>query len=88
MPGTGVYSNTQTMSDDGIHRFETTSKKLRSAYIKVSTQNMKLGNQTTQAYTVVTTDAPVILNDLDVSKLYFKNATAGQNGTITIIGTV
>ncbi len=85
---TGVYSKTMTMADDLPTRFETSKKVLKSAYIQVATQDMKLGGIAGQNYTQTTTATPIVLNDLDISKLYFKNKTAGQNGVINIIGTV
>lgn len=84
---TGVYSKTVTMTDDGIHRFETTPKKLKYAYITVTTKAMKFGDVYTQDYSIAASSS-IPITDLDVSKLYFKNAAAGQNGTITIIGTI
>ena len=84
---TGVYSNTQTMADDAAHRFETSPKKLRYAYISVATKAMKFGNAAGQYYTVAA-GSSIPVTDLDVSKLYFKNDAAGQNGTVTILGTL
>jgi hypothetical protein len=87
MPANKVYSNTKTMAADTADRFETTPVKLKSAYIRVTTQNMVFGDVAAQNFAQLTTDAPMFLQDLDVSKLYFKNAVAGQNGVVNIVGT-
>lgn len=84
---TGVYCKTMTMTDNGIHALESSPKKLKYAYITVTVQNMKFGNQVTQDYPIAA-GASIPMTDLDISKLYFKNAAAGANGTVTVIGTL
>jgi hypothetical protein len=87
MPANRVYSKTTTMSDDKIHAFETSQIKLESAYISVATQAMKFGDAVSQNYQVAA-GGYFFLRKLDVSKLYFRNAGAGANGTVNIIGTI
>ena len=83
-----AYSNTHTQASDVEYRFETSSKKLSSAYIQVVTYSQLVGATGTEAYTQTTAAAPMILYNVDLSTLYFKNATGGQNGTINIVGTL
>ena len=86
--GTGVaYLKVESTSTDDPRRFETTTKRLRDAYIKVSVQNMLFGDSAGQTYPVATTDDPLNFRHIDISTLYFKNAAAGQDGTVTILGT-
>ncbi len=80
-----IYENQKTMSADTATRFETTAKKLHSARIFVTGQNMVFGNASNQRLTVAA-NSYFDLKYFDLSTLYFKNATAGQNGTATIIG--
>jgi len=85
VPAGAIYENQKTMAADTATRFETTSKKLRSARIYVTTQNMVFGTSANQRLTVAANDY-FDLESFDLSTLYFKNAAAGQNGTVTIIG--
>jgi hypothetical protein len=83
-----AYSNTHTQVSDAEYRFESSSKKLSTAYIQVTTQSQLVGATGTEAYTQTAAAAPMILQNVDLSTLYFKNASAGQNGTINIVGTL
>ena len=83
--GGNVYSKTMTMTDDNPTRFETTSKKLRDVVIIVKTNPMLLGETGVEVYPVGASEA-VGFTKVDISTLYFKNAGAGNNGTITILG--
>ena len=83
--GGNVYSKTMTMADDNATRFETSAKKLRDVIIIVTTNNMLLGETGTEVYPVGA-DEIVGFTKVDISTLYFKNASAGSNGTITILG--
>ena len=83
--GGNVYSKTMTMSDDNATRFETTAKKLRDVVIVVKTNNMLLGETGVEVYPV-DADSTVGFTKVDISTLYFKNASAGSNGTIIILG--
>jgi hypothetical protein len=80
-----IYSKTMTMTDDNATRFETSAKKLRDVIIIVTTNNMLLGKSGTEVYPVDADDT-IGFTKVDVSTLYFKNASAGSNGTITILG--
>jgi hypothetical protein len=83
--GGNVYSKQMTMTDDNATRFETSTKKLRDVCIIVTTNNMLLGETGTEVYPVDADDT-IGFTEVDVSTLYFKNASAGSNGTITILG--
>jgi hypothetical protein len=83
--GGNIYSKTMTMTDDNATRFETTAKKLRDVVIIVTTNNMLLGETGVEVYPVDADDT-IGFTKADVSTLYFKNAAAGSNGTITILG--
>jgi hypothetical protein len=79
------YRNTATMTDDNPTRFETSVTKLRYAKIKVTTNAMVFGDISTQDWNVAA-DETIELAKFDLSTLYFKNAGAGSNGTVNIIG--
>ena len=84
--GGGVaYSKTLTMTDDNATRFETAAKILRDIVIIVQTKPMLLGSTTVEVYPMAINDT-VGITKLDISTLYFKNAGAGDNGTISILG--
>jgi hypothetical protein len=80
-----VYRNTATMANDNATRFETSEYKLRYAKISVTTNDIKFGDSSTQDF-IVAADTSVELAMFDLSTLYFKNSSAGQNGTVNIIG--
>lgn len=83
--GGNVYSKTMTMTDDNPTRFETTAKKLRDIVIIVKTHPMLLGETGVEVYPVGA-DETVGFTKVDISTLYFKNAGAGNNGVISILG--
>lgn len=83
--GGAIYENQNTASADNARRFETSAKKLRDVVIQVSTNAQLLGGATNQRY-VVGAGETIGFTKVDISTLYFKNATAGQNGTVNIIG--
>ncbi len=80
-----IYSKTLTMTNDLSARFETTPKKLNDVVIAVATQSMKLGSFDNEVYTV-TAGSTVGFTKVEISTLFFKNATAGLNGAISILG--
>lgn len=80
-----VYENEHTAASDAAFRFETTETKLRGAVILVSTHDALIGDSSNQRYQK-TYGTTLSVSDVDLSKLYFKNATAGQNTKINIIG--
>ena len=83
--GGNVYSKTMTMTGDFAIRFEATAKKLRDIVIIVKTHPMLLGKTGAVVYPVGVNET-VGFTKVDISTLYFKNASAGNNGTITILG--
>jgi len=83
--GGNVYENQDTAVADTARRFETSSKKLRDVTIRVTTASQYFGNSSNQRYKVDPNDTMTI-SRIDISTLYFKNVTAGQNGTVTILG--
>ncbi len=83
--GGQVYSKTMTMTSDTATRFETSPKKLRDIIIIVTTQAMLLGEIGVEVYPVAI-NGTIGFTQVDISTLYFKNAGAGQNGTVTILG--
>jgi hypothetical protein len=80
-----VYENEHTMTTDAKYRFETDEKKLKSGVILVSTKDALVGDDTNQRYPK-SAGSTLSIESADLSKLYFKNATAGQNTKINIIG--
>ena len=80
-----VYENENTATDDNARRFETSSKKLRDVIIQVVTNDQLFGNAANQRYEVAAGEA-IGFTQVDLSTLYFKNAAAGQNGTVNILG--
>ena len=80
-----IYENEHTMVDDDAYRFESTSLKLRSATILISTYDAMVGDSSNQRYPK-TAGTSISVDSVDISTLYFKNAVAGQNTKINIIG--
>ena len=84
--GETVYVNSDTATEDGARRFETSSKLLRDVVITVKTNNQLFGDADGQTFPVDADDS-MGFTLVDISTLYFKNAVAGQNGTVHIIAT-
>ena len=80
-----AYCKTDTAASDAARRFETAEKKIMNASIQVTTNSQLFGQVDGILYQIDPGDTKSFGN-LDVSTLYFKNATAGQNGTVTILG--
>lgn len=80
-----VYSNTKTMTDDGAHRFETKDLLLLDVVVIVETNHMLLGKHDAVVYPA-DKGSTVGWTMVNLSTLYFKNATAGSNGKISILG--
>ncbi len=80
-----VYSKVDTAAADAARRFETTSKKLTWAAVQITTNAQSFGDGTSQpvSYAANTTFE---LRNVDISTLYFKNTTPGQNGAVSIVG--
>jgi len=84
--GTGVvYIKADTAGSAAARRFETVTKRLRDAYITVTTQDQLFGTSASQTYPVAV-GASINFRHIDISTLYFKN-DAGGNGTVTVLGT-
>jgi hypothetical protein len=80
-----VYRDKDVAAADTARRFETTSKKLRNVTILVSGYAQYFGTSATQDYPANPGDT-LSYDYIDISTLYFKNVTAGQNGTVNILG--
>lgn len=80
-----TYSKTMTMTGDEPARFEVESKKLCDVVIIVETYAMLLGEAGVAVYPVGVGDT-IGFTKVDISTLHFKNAAAGENGKITILG--
>lgn len=83
--GGETYENEHTMSDNLKYRFETTTLKLRGATILVSTHDALFGDSSSQRYPK-SSGTTFAVGDVDLSTLYIKNATPGQNTKINVIG--
>ena len=83
--GGAVYRNSDVAAADTARRFETTAKKLRNVTILVSGKSQLFGDDTAQDYPVNPGDT-LSYDYIDISTLYFKNAAAGENGTVYILG--
>ena len=83
--GGAVYRNSDVAVADTARRFETTAKKLRNVTILVSGKAQLFGDDSTQDYPVNPGDT-LAYDYIDISTLYFKNAAAGENGTVYILG--
>ena len=81
-----VYENQDTATGDTARRFETARKLLRDVVIKVTTRAQTLGDSSNQRLELAAGDS-IGFTLVDLSTLYFKNASAGENGTVTILGT-
>ena len=83
--GGAVYENQDTAATDAARRFETATKKLRDVVIRVSGNPQLFGDATNQRLELAVGDT-MGFTRVDISTLYFKNKTAGQNGTVNILG--
>lgn len=83
--GGDVYESEHTMTDDLPYRFSSTSLKLRGAVILISTYDVLIGDISNQRYPK-SAGSSLTVDKLDISTLYFKNAIAGNNTKINIIG--
>ncbi len=79
-----VYVNSNTATADSARRFETSAKKLRDIIICVETKDQLFGNSSSQIFPV-TAGSNFGITQIDISALYFKNKTAGQNGAVYIL---
>jgi len=80
-----AYCKSDTAVTDAARRFETAEKKIMNASVQVVTNSQLFGSSGTIEYQIDPGDTKS-LGNIDISTLYFKNAVAGQNGTVTILG--
>jgi len=80
-----VYENEHNMTTDAAYRLESSEKQLKSGVVLISTKDALIGDDTNQRYPK-SAGSTLSIEYADLSKLYFKNATAGQNTKINIIG--
>ena len=83
--GGNIYSKTMTMTDDNVTRFESSIKTLRDVIIAVKSNAMLLGETGAEVFPVAA-GGNIGWTKVDISTLYFKNETEGNNGKITILG--
>ena len=79
-----IYEKEDTAASDTPRRFETSAKKLRDVLIRVDTYAQYFGDASNQRMEVGAGDY-MWITKIDISTLYFKNKTAGQNGVVTIL---
>ncbi len=80
-----IYAKSDTAASDASRRFETTEKKLSWCVIQVKTQSQIFGDVSSYPVTYAATES-FEMENVDISTLYFANAAAGQNGTVSIMG--
>ena len=83
-----AYAKSDTAGAAAARRFETTETILSYAFIRVSTNDQDFGDVSSQPVTITTTPGIdfIILKNIDISTLYFKNTVGGSNGTVDIVG--
>ena len=79
-----AYGNQDTAGADTARRFVAAEKRLRDVVIQVATYAQLFGDATSQTYSVGAGDT-IGFTQLELSTLYFKNSTAGQNGVVRIL---
>ena len=80
-----IFNATLTMADDNATVFTLEETLIKYAKIVVTGHNMLFGDSVSQLFEVEA-DGELELPKFDLSRLWFRNAGAGQNGTVTIIG--
>jgi len=80
-----TYVNSDTATVDTARRFESEETKLADFIVVVKTKGQLFGDVSGQTYPVAADDT-FGLTKVDISTLYFKNAIAGENGTVHILG--
>lgn len=81
-----VYENEHTMTTDAAYRFESAQLLLRDVIIRVSSHDALTGDTSNQRYPR-SVGSTLGFQKVDLSKLYIKNAGAGNNTKINILGT-
>lgn len=80
-----IYVASDTAAADAARRFKTSEYKVSKAYFVATTKDQLLGTSASQVFTLTAGGTPVYLENVDLSTLYFKNAAAGQNGTVAVL---
>lgn len=80
-----AYSLQYTASDDSAHPLLSESKKLADVVIRCSGNAALIGDNNNQYFQLNVGDI-LGITKIDISTLYVKNASAGQNTTITLFG--
>ena len=80
-----TYVNSDTATTDAARRFETSRVYLRDIIIVVKTYAQLFGDSGGQTYPVGVGET-IGFTQVDIATLYFRNATAGENGTVHILG--
>lgn len=83
--GGEVYEDQITAGADAAFALAATSKKIRDAIIYVSGHDALMGDAANQRFPLAV-GSSLGLSWVDLSTFYVKNATAGNNTTITIMG--
>ena len=80
-----AYVNKDTATDDTARRFEATRVYLRDVIIIVEDYAQVFGDSGGQTYPVGVGET-IGFTQIDIATLYFKNANAGDDGTVHILG--
>lgn len=83
-----IYSKSDTATNDTGRRLETSKKLLTRVIIDVRNhgQNFSQAGLYTSQYVYYPSGSKFELVNVDMSTLYFANATAGANGTVAALG--
>jgi len=80
-PSGAVARFSDEATADTARRFTTTSKVYRNVFLSCTNYAQYLGDSDTQD-TALFPMSTMVLDMVDLSTLYFKNYTAGENGTM------
>ena len=86
-PSSTFISLTMTMTDDNAHQLTQTDLPFYEVNLHCYTQDLYYGDGLTMGAYIVAGDVASFRNG-NLRDLFFKNKTAGQNGTITAVATV
>ncbi len=80
-----AYIGVNVAVDNSVRQFTTQSIKLLSVTVQALDNDQLIGDDDIQDF-VLPTGSMIFLSHIDPSTLYVANATAGQNGTVVILG--
>jgi hypothetical protein len=80
-----AYEDQVTAADDNAFRLVTSETKIRDVIVYVSGNNALVGDADNQRMPLNVGES-LGISWIDLSTLYFKNATGGNNTTITVLG--